>query len=526
MRRLFLTAVHVLFLTVIVQAQNREIIGSIKSAKGWSLAESNVLDVNSQRGTAADAFGKFQLSVADSGTVLRVSHVGYRPILYKVTPEMFASDGNVTNLQIVLNQESTLLSAAVVTAEQHIVLDSHRGVVLRDFSFAAGHNILLMAQDGIRYLMLCDDQWKEISRLRVDKKGDRLYEDCLGNVHLFGKDSVYQIAVVDDQIQFVTTVEESYFVKEMGHCSTSSNSHIFFSSYQSAGQEVYHYGFDRKTKEGVILEHVFDREGLRSIEDYIHSIQSNPYRHRSRGNQPYSTYAGYSRNTGADAYQYRFNHHPGTPIKGTLYGAPGIYRPYYYSNQNMTYADVPNMFGYSAMLSDHYAQARSQRYFSSVSQYFQAVSNQNLEFKQTMLNTWNPSPAERAWLNMIGRPTYSPMFNLRDSIFIFDHVVGICYVHDADGKEVRSFPIEHQELSGWKRLLIPDENGKKLYAHLRRGNKSYLAEISLDDGRVLGTTYLPDATFVEHLKVKDGYAYYLKQYHDIFTSDRMFKQRL
>jgi hypothetical protein len=118
------------------------------------------------------------------------------------------------------------------------------------------------------------------------------------------------------------------------------------------------------------------------------------------------------------------------------------------------------------------------------------------------------------------------MFNLRDSIFIFDHSIGVCYVHNENGQEVRSFPIEHQETKGWRNILIPDENGEKIYAQVRKRNKVYLMEIDLNDGRILGSAYLPNATFIEHLKINDGYAFYLKQYRDLLTSDRMLMQRL
>ena len=143
-----------------------------------------------------------------------------------------------------------------------------------------------------------------------------------------------------------------------------------------------------------------------------------------------------------------------------------------------------------------------------------------------MINTWSPSPIDRGWLNMLSQPTYCPLFNLRDSIFVFDHVLGVCYVHDEEGNKVRSFPIEHQEIKGWRNLLVPDANGNRLYAHVKQGNKVYLMEINLNDGTMLRSALLQDAAFVEHLKIKDGYAYYLKEDGDILVPDRIIKVQL
>lgn len=85
-----------------------------------------------------------------------------------------------------------------------------------------------------------------------------------------------------------------------------------------------------------------------------------------------------------------------------------------------------------------------------------------------MLPTWSPSARDRGWLNLLTQPTYSPMFHLRDSIYVFDHVVGICYVFDKEGEKIRSFATEHQEVKGWRKMLIADHNNQHLYAQVNR----------------------------------------------------------
>jgi hypothetical protein len=149
-----------------------------------------------------------------------------------------------------------------------------------------------------------------------------------------------------------------------------------------------------------------------------------------------------------------------------------------------------------------------------------------LEYQQAMMNTWSPSPRDRGWIDLLRQPTYSPMFTLRDSIFVFDHVVGICYVHDQSGKQARYFPIVHQEAKGWRNMLIPDENGQKLYAQVMTKGKMFLLEIDLNDGHLVRSAHLQEGRSVDHLKVKDGYAYYLKEYREALASDQMLKQKL
>lgn len=484
------------------------IIGVVKNGDGETLPNAHILDINSRKAVASDQFGKFELTIADSGTVLRVSHVGFRPVLRTIDSN-FRFDHR--DIRVVLSEESTLLTAVEVNTGEKTVINGRLGVVLRDFSFADG-NILLMAEDGIRYLVVCDENWKEISRIRVDKKGYRLYEDCFGNAHLFGEDSVYQITVNSGKVELQHAFSQTYFLEQMAHCSTSSESHIFFSSYQKAGQEVYHYGLHRETKEGTILQRVYDHEGLEDITEYFATRTRNPRPYRTRVIQ-----AG-------GAFRFDCLEQPmvcRNSIGENDYGFRnfGSYYP-----DSYRYTGTPAAQEQSTLLWG--GRYDPDVYGTSQANYFRSVSNRALEWQNAMLNTWSPSPRDRGWIDLLSQPTYSPMLNLRDSIYVFDHVVGICYVHDSEGNEVRSFPLEHQEHNGWRKLLIPDENGEKVYAHIKRRNKVYLMEVDLDTGKLVSSTYLKHATFVEHLKVKDGYAYYLKEYRDINDHDQMMRQKL
>jgi hypothetical protein len=480
------------------------ISGTIKNADGKQLSEAHVLDINSRQAVATDQYGQFEIAVADSGTVIRISHVGYRPILRTI-------EAHQTNLMVVMNEESTLLNLVEVSGSGKTVVNGKRGIVLRDFSFADG-NVLLMAENGIRYLVACDEGWKEISRLRVDKKGYKLYDDCLGNVHLFGEDSVYQINVDEGQIGLNHVFDRGYFLEQMAHCSTSSSSHIFFSSYQKAGQEVYHYGFNRETKKGTILQRVYDHQGLQDITGYFANLVANPWPYRTRVRQAGAAF-GYPR-----LYQQM--------VCGNTVGLSN------YANQNYS-SHYPNSYRYIGTPANRERSTllwggryNPYLYGRSESGYYRSVSDRALEQQFALLNTWSPSPRDRGWIDLLSQPTYSPMFNLRDSIYVFDHVVGVCYVHDSEGNEARSFPLEHQEHKGWRNLLIPDANGEKVYAHVKLRNKIYLMEVDLDNGKLVSAASLKDALFVEHLKIKDGYAYYLKEFRDVYSPDRMMRQKL
>lgn len=486
------------------------IVGTVFSPNGKSLSSAHVLDINSRNATVTDALGKFQLTIADSGTDFRISHVGFRPVLKPISASSYYYSSNaIQNLTITLEQQSTLLSMVQVRPKENTILNGKRGIVLHDFSFSDG-NILLMAEDGIRYLVLCDADWRKITRVKVGKRGSRLYDDCLGNVHLFGDDSVYQIVVQGNQLKLDFASEQSYFLSELSDCSTSNDSHIFFSSYDKAGQEVYHYGLHRQTKKGIILQRVFDHVGLQDIQDYFVNLPQERM-FNSRFERAGSSFEN-ERLMGLREVSCCVNGNPPVTNNGISMVCVDPIAINQYRNgvrNSLTQRNNPS----------------NQSFDGSSGQYFQSVSNRRLE-QQNMMNTWNPSPRDRGWINLLSQPTYSPMFSLRDSIFVFDHVLGVGYVHDNEGNQIRRFPIEHQEHKGWRNLLVSDKNGKKLYAHVKQQNKIYLIEIDLNDGSLLKSVQLNHALYGNHLKVKDGYAYYLKEFRDIYQSDEMLRQKL
>lgn len=503
----------VLFSAMVVQAQETSLSGTVQTGNGDALEGAHIIDIASRKATITDSNGAFQLSVADSGAVLRVSHVGYRPMLDTLTTAELQQN---LDHSIFLTQESTLLTAAVVSARDLPVIKGRRGLVLRDLLFLENTTLLLAAEWGVRYLMLMDEHWDELARIRVDDKGESLFEDCLGNAHLLGNDTVHQVIVTQEGLRLDHATESSYFEEQMAHCRTSTDSHIFFSSYQKAGQEVFHYGLHRKTKEGVMLSKVFDHVGLRDIHDYFSADPATAQR-RTRsasngiaGNPYFEQRSACLQNPIMDDACRRFQ-------MGRRRGFRNI------SPHGGAFTRGPQ----SSLLRGYTAYSPN-RHGNSAQSYFNSVPNALLDAQFTFGDNWQNqqlSPRDRAWRSMLEKPTYSPLFKLRDSIYVFDHVLGICTVHDADGRKIRSFVTEHQELNGWDRL-VSDADGERLYARQKKGSTILFHEMDLTDGSILRTSTLKDARYAHTLRIRNGYLYYVSRPQDVYKPDSLVKKRL
>lgn len=124
------------------------------------------------------------------------------------------------------------------------------------------------------------------------------------------------------------------------------------------------------------------------------------------------------------------------------------------------------------------------------------------------------------------RPTYHPLKQIKDSIFIFNYITDSVYVYN-EAEFERAFPIKYHYEQGWKNEIITDATMQSAYAKFINSGIVYLYRVSLNTGTVLNQYRLEQHIFPENIKVKDNYAYYL--YTDSkanFPQKKLFRQKL
>ncbi|MNK05385.1 hypothetical protein D3C87_232670 [compost metagenome] len=113
------------------------------------------------------------------------------------------------------------------------------------------------------------------------------------------------------------------------------------------------------------------------------------------------------------------------------------------------------------------------------------------------------------------RPIYIPMFELNDSLIIFDHLNDSAVVFTKSGLRVRSFPIYYHYFPGWKNELISNLEKTKLYARYERQGLTVLREINPTNGKTEHLVKLEKHVFPEHLQIQGDFIYYIyKDYLD------------
>lgn len=127
---------------------------------------------------------------------------------------------------------------------------------------------------------------------------------------------------------------------------------------------------------------------------------------------------------------------------------------------------------------------------------------------------------------VLNRPVYNPLFKIKDSIFIFNHIEDIAYVYSQQGEQQRSFPIKYHYKTGWKNEILIDYATNKIYAKYMKGGLVYLSQIDHNNGEILNEFKLENHVFPCKLKIQDGYAYYLFNTKKDFKLQNLYKQQL
>jgi len=125
------------------------------------------------------------------------------------------------------------------------------------------------------------------------------------------------------------------------------------------------------------------------------------------------------------------------------------------------------------------------------------------------------------------RPVYVPLFELNDSLIIFDHLNDSAVVFTKSGFRVRSYPIAYHYFKGWKYEMITNLEKTKVYARYQSSDGlTTLREINPANGKVEQVIKLEKHVFPEHIQIHGNFVYYIyKDYLDQ-SMHYIYKQHL
>lgn len=157
MKRTILSALLLMLLAVMAQAQNITVRGTVLSkTDDEPLIGASVLCEKTQTGAATDIDGNFEISVPE-GAMLKVSYVGFMPAEVKATPEM----------KIYLAENSEILDEVVVvgySSEKKADLTGSVSVVkMKDVADTPTGNVVQALQGRVAGMSITTDGTPAVS---------------------------------------------------------------------------------------------------------------------------------------------------------------------------------------------------------------------------------------------------------------------------------------------------------------------------------------------------------------------------
>lgn len=123
---------------------------------------------------------------------------------------------------------------------------------------------------------------------------------------------------------------------------------------------------------------------------------------------------------------------------------------------------------------------------------------------------------------------YAPMFNVSDSLFLFDHYDDHLYKYHPEEGMVDSLKIDYHKKpmrDGWKKNMVQDQKNHKIYAHFEQAGYAFLKLINTNTGQIAKNNKL-FYKYVEKIRIKDDYVYYIYRPFESAQEKYVYREKI
>jgi hypothetical protein len=262
----FLTTLFLIFLLPGEQAdcqvRYRFFYGKILSAETKEpLSNVNISFRGSKMGSVTDQKGAFSFYIDTIPVTMIVSHLGYKT-------KRILLDGKSNSMTLYLDKDIQELKEVDILSNKAEPFFKDEHYTIRDYEIDSGRVYLLVYRYNIsKEELIC----KNLEGDTVARSGIlpftpvSILKDCLGYLHVVGKDSVYQVYLRDKELKMVHAVGMDKFNEVLLNCVASTNQFLFFKKMVSFNQGVQYYGIDRVTLKRRELTQVMDEQKAKML---------------------------------------------------------------------------------------------------------------------------------------------------------------------------------------------------------------------------------------------------------------------
>ena len=259
------------------QKQFKYFFGTVADAQTLKpIKDVNITIEGRNIGEATDKKGEFSFFIDTVPVYMVVSHLAYE------TKRIWL-DNTSAKINIRLNPAAKMLEEVEIiatTGPESFYNDDAYSVL--DYEVEPGRVYLLifrfrLAQSQI--ISMKPDGSREAASQPLNFRPDSLFRDCIGFVHLIGRDSAYQLYTDSTKILLNYPAPFTKFEQVLKNCVASTPSKLFFKQNTQNGFGIDFFSVDRKTSAKERVASVTDEKSLsmlrRNKDDYARILSSD-----------------------------------------------------------------------------------------------------------------------------------------------------------------------------------------------------------------------------------------------------------
>lgn len=184
-------------------------------------------------GTLSDSTGAFHLQVPGSSAILYISMLGYEKKSVKLTKD------NRNSLVVELTRKTDLLEEIVINAGPVQVVSKSKRYEVLDYGFYGDHILMITYVDlNKAKLILITTDSDTLGYKKIPHEPNRLFEDCMGNLHVVCKDSIYQAFYNGNSLNLLPAKSIQDFEKILLPCVAKDSSSFYMVEKYAGGQMI------------------------------------------------------------------------------------------------------------------------------------------------------------------------------------------------------------------------------------------------------------------------------------------------
>jgi hypothetical protein len=262
------------FLFVFGGFSAQKLMGRVQNEMKQPIIGAVIMDTINDHQVSSSPKGHFEIPISRK-SVVKVSALGYVSIYLRYSN---IDSNSIINEVIELYRETQEINEVSVNSNRlKKVVDLSSQHIL-DYIPHIDFNLVLKKKTrNQRFISMegFDTTYAEYDLEAL--RGESLFEDCFGNIHLLTTDSTYECLFSSTGLQFISTLSRKEFDKSIRPCIAKYDAYLFYQNFTKRNKEYTLRRIKRKTGIGDIVYQLVDEVGEQMALDQYKNILANYY---------------------------------------------------------------------------------------------------------------------------------------------------------------------------------------------------------------------------------------------------------